>query len=100
MKSLFLLAQELNSGLTTSRDLVEKSLSKIKDPEGEGKRVILKVHEVEARKNADTADKRRSKIGSVSPLEGLVFSVKDLFDVAGDVTTAGSLLLKNGFPAQ
>ena len=100
MKSLLSLTQELNAGLTKSRDLVEKSLSKIKDPKGEGKRVILKLHEKDARKTADTIDKRRSKIGSASPLEGLVVSVKDLFDVAGDVTTAGSLLLRNRPPAQ
>ena len=100
MKSLLSLTQELNAGLTKSRDLVEKSLSKIKDPKGEGKRVILKLHEKDARKTADTIDKRRSKIGSASPLEGLVVSVKDLFDVAGDVTTAGSLLLRKKPPAQ
>ncbi len=33
------------------------------------------------------------------PLAGLPFSAKDLFDVAGEVTTAGSLVLKNKPPA-
>ncbi|MBK6293912.1 MAG: amidase [Rhodoferax sp.] len=34
------------------------------------------------------------------PLMGLAVSIKDLFDVAGEVTTAGSLLLQNSAPAQ
>jgi aspartyl-tRNA(Asn)/glutamyl-tRNA(Gln) amidotransferase subunit A len=34
------------------------------------------------------------------PLMGLAVSIKDLFDVAGEVTTAGSVLLQNSAPAQ
>ena len=35
-----------------------------------------------------------------TPLAGLPISVKDLFDVAGQVTTAGSIVLKDAAPAQ
>jgi amidase/aspartyl-tRNA(Asn)/glutamyl-tRNA(Gln) amidotransferase subunit A len=35
-----------------------------------------------------------------APLKGLTFSVKDLFDVAGSPTLAGSIVLKGATPAQ
>jgi aspartyl-tRNA(Asn)/glutamyl-tRNA(Gln) amidotransferase subunit A len=34
-----------------------------------------------------------------SPLHGIPISIKDLFDVAGETTTAGSMVLKGGAPA-
>jgi aspartyl-tRNA(Asn)/glutamyl-tRNA(Gln) amidotransferase subunit A len=37
---------------------------------------------------------------SLPPLAGLPISVKDLFDIAGTVTTAGSIALKDAPPAQ
>lgn len=37
---------------------------------------------------------------SITPLGGLAFSVKDLFDVEGQVTTAGSVVLENAAPAR
>ena len=36
---------------------------------------------------------------ALPPLAGIPVSVKDLFDIAGDVTTAGSVLLKDAPPA-
>ena len=48
----------------------------------------------------DTARARASEPGlQARPLGGLSFSVKDLFDVAGQVTTAGSRLLADQPPA-
>ena len=42
---------------------------------------------------------RRHRVGEVLPLRGLRVSIKDLFDQAGIVTTAGSALLRDSAPA-
>ena len=84
------LAGDLAAGRTTSRALVELALARIADPAGEGARAFMKVYAQTARADADQADRLR-KAGIVrSAVDGLPVSVKDLFDVAGDVTRAGS----------
>ena len=93
------LAAELEGGRTTSRALVEECLARIADPEGEGARVFLKVHADAARSAADAIDRGRSLGVTPSPYAGIPVSVKDLFDVAGDVTTAGSRVLADAAPA-
>lgn len=99
MTPLATLADNLKAGRTTSRDLVEASLDKIEDPNGEGSRTMLRVYADTARGTADISDKMRA-LGQVpSPVAGLPISIKDLFDVAGDPTTAGSVLLKDALPA-
>src|SRR5215211_1570622 len=93
------LAAELAAGKTTSRELLETSLERIADPAGEGARAFLKLYADTARAEADLSDTLR-RAGIVrSPVDGLPVSVKDLFDVAGDVTRAGSTLLADAAPA-
>lgn len=93
------LAAELASGRTTSRALVEDCLARIADPKGEGARVFLKVHGNAARAAADAIDRGRSLGVTPSPYAGVPVSVKDLFDIAGEVTTAGSRVLADAPPA-
>ena len=93
------LARDLTSGATTSRDLVERALAAIEAPEGEGARTFLSCNADRARAEADASDSLR-KAGVVpSPLAGLPVSMKDLFDVAGEVTTAASPTLADRPPA-
>ena len=99
MKPIKDIANDLSEGRTTSRELVERSLSKIEDASGEGQRTFIKVHGAAARAAADAQDTLRTAGIVASPIAGLPFSVKDLFDIAGDVTTAGSTVLKNIPPA-
>jgi len=99
MKPIKDITDDLNAGRTTSRELVEQSLSKIEDASGEGQRTFIKVHADTARAAADAHDTMRAAGIVASPIAGLPFSVKDLFDVTGDVTTAGSTILKNTPPA-
>jgi len=94
------LADDLDAGRTTSRALVEAALARIADPAGEGARVMLKVDEDAARAAADESDRMRELQIVPSPIAGLPVSVKDLFDVAGEVTTAGSVVLKDAPPAR
>lgn len=48
-----------------------------------------------ARAEADAADARRKAGLSLGPLDGKIVSVKDLFDIAGSPTPAGSAMLRN-----
>src|SRR5215470_10885734 len=87
------LSGDLAAGRTTSRALVEETLARIADPGGEGARAVMKTYADTARADADHADRLR-KAGIVrSAVDGLPITVKDLFDVAGDVTRAGSRIL-------
>jgi len=94
------LARELAEDKTSSRELVEQALARIADPVGEGTRAFVKVYAEAARADADHADRLR-RAGIVrSPVDGLPVSVKDLYDVGGDVTRAGSKLLAGESPAK
>jgi aspartyl-tRNA(Asn)/glutamyl-tRNA(Gln) amidotransferase subunit A len=84
----------------SSRDHLEQALAKIADPTGEGARACLTVYADAARAAADRSDARRKAGTTLGPLDGVVVSIKDLFDVAGEVTRAGSkVLAKRGKPA-
>ena len=98
MTTVAALAADLAAGRTTSRELLEQSLALIADPAGEGARAFLKVYADTARAEADLADTLREHGIVRSVIDGLPVSVKDLFDVGGDVTRAGSKVLV-GAPA-
>src|SRR5438874_12202294 len=97
--TLAALAADLAAGRTTSRELVEAALDRIADPAGEGVRALLKVYGREARAVADAQDQLRQSGYVASPLAGIPVSIKDLFDVAGEVTLAGSKALDDRPPA-
>jgi aspartyl-tRNA(Asn)/glutamyl-tRNA(Gln) amidotransferase subunit A len=93
------LAADLAAGRTTSRALVEAALARIADPAGEGARTFTKVYADQARTAAEAQDRLRQAGYVASPLAGLPVSIKDLFDVAGEVTLAGSTALDDRPPA-
>jgi aspartyl-tRNA(Asn)/glutamyl-tRNA(Gln) amidotransferase subunit A len=84
------LDRELASGRTSSRDLTEEALARIADPNGEGTRTFVRVFADEARAAAEESDARATRAEPRRPLEGIPVSVKDLCDIAGVVTLAGS----------
>jgi aspartyl-tRNA(Asn)/glutamyl-tRNA(Gln) amidotransferase subunit A len=92
------LAADLQSGRTTSRALVEDCLARIEDPAGEGGRVFVQVDAALARTMADHADRLR-QAGAGGRYGGIPISVKDLFDIAGQRSTAGSRVLADALPA-
>lgn len=75
------------------RDRLEQSLARIGDPKGEGARVCLTVYGDTARAAADASDARAARGHSLGSLDGVIVSIKDLFDVAGEPTRAGSKIL-------
>jgi aspartyl-tRNA(Asn)/glutamyl-tRNA(Gln) amidotransferase subunit A len=85
---------------TSSRDNLEQALAKIADPNGEGARACLTIYADAARAASDQSDARRKAGATLGALDGVVVTIKDLFDVAGEVTRAGSkVLAKRGKPA-
>jgi aspartyl-tRNA(Asn)/glutamyl-tRNA(Gln) amidotransferase subunit A len=99
MRTLSSLAVDLESGRTTSRSLVEECLANIDDSSGEGRRAFLKVHAQRALNQADRHDRERREGRARSRYAGIPVSIKDLFDIAGDVTTAGSTFMHDRAPA-
>jgi aspartyl-tRNA(Asn)/glutamyl-tRNA(Gln) amidotransferase subunit A len=93
------LARDLGDGKTSARELVDISLARIADPNLQGSKAFIKLHDVRARADADRIDRLRKVGRAPSAYAGIPISVKDLFDLAGDVTTAGSMVLKHEPPA-
>ena len=77
----------------SARDRLEQALARIADPAGEGKRACLTVYADAARASANAADARAKDGKPLGPLDGAIVSIKDLYDVAGEVTRAGSRVL-------
>ena len=97
--SLRSLRRRLDAGETTSRELVLAALDRAADPHGEGSRVFLDVLRRTALAEAEAADALRTAGAVRSAIDGLPISVKDLFDVTGTVTRAGSRILATAPPA-
>jgi aspartyl-tRNA(Asn)/glutamyl-tRNA(Gln) amidotransferase subunit A len=94
MRTLSQSVHDLATG-TSSRLLVEDCLARIADAAGQGRRTFLKVHADQACAAADYIDTLRRHGAAPSRFAGIPVSVKDLFDIAGDVTTAGSVALRD-----
>jgi len=84
----------------SSRDRVEQALARIADPNGEGARTVLTVYANAARAAADAADARARAGKTLGPLDGVIVTIKDLFDVAGEPTRAGSKVLAHAAAAK
>src|SRR4051812_47244715 len=93
MRRIDELAQALAEGRTTSRALIEESLARIADPDGEGARTFVKLHTDSARVHADAMDALRRAGRAPGPYAGIPIVLKDLFDIAGEPTPAGSVVL-------
>lgn len=89
----------LAAGTTTSRALTDEAIAAIDDAHREGKRAYIRRFNAQARATAAGWDAQRSAGVALPPLAGVPFSVKDLTDVAGSTTTAGSVALRDAPPA-
>src|SRR5437879_13768075 len=84
------LADDLENGRTSARKLVDECLARIADSSGEGARAFLHVDAEAAIEAAEAMDRLREVKAAPSPFAGIPVSIKDLFDVKGQVTRAGS----------
>lgn len=83
--------ERLDRGETSAGELARQALARISEPAGEGSRAFLRVYEDRARRAAQQADDALRATGKrCSPLAGIPVSIKDLFDVVGETTLAGS----------
>ncbi|WP_255645301.1 amidase [Mesopusillimonas faecipullorum] len=89
----------LAQGVTSSRELVQRCLARIQDPVGEGARTFLHVDVQAALAAADAVDRERRAGRCTRPYAGIPVSIKDLFDIQGQTTTAGSRVLAGQPPA-
>jgi len=94
------LADDLQAGRTTSRKLVEECIAKIADPSGEGQRTFIHVDEEAVLAAADAMDRLRKAQAAPSRFAGIPVSIKDLFDIKGQVSRAGSRALEDSAPAE
>jgi aspartyl-tRNA(Asn)/glutamyl-tRNA(Gln) amidotransferase subunit A len=83
---------DLRAGRTTSRQLTEASLAAIQ-AHNERTNAFIWIDTDRARAAADRADRDRAGGIDRGPLHGVPVSLKDLIDVAGQVTSAGSRVL-------
>jgi aspartyl-tRNA(Asn)/glutamyl-tRNA(Gln) amidotransferase subunit A len=98
--TILALAADLAAGRTSARKLTDEALARIEDPKGEGSRTFVKVYKQQAIAAADASDAQR-KAGLVpGPLAGIPVSIKNLCDVAGETTLAGSKALDDAPPAK
>jgi len=91
---------ELTQGRTTSESLVKQSYDKIHAEDSQGGSVFTALYQEQAIQQAVAIDQMRKAGVTLPPFAGVPVSVKDLFDIAGSVTTAGSVVLKDAAPAQ
>lgn len=84
----------------TSTQRLERALTAIAEAGDEGRRTFTRLYEADARAAAVAADARLRAGHSLGPLDGRLVSIKDLFDVAGEPTTAGSAVLRDAPPAE
>ncbi len=84
--------RQLADGSANAASLLASCVERICNPGGEGARVFPHGVSMAARKQAHTSDMLREH-GIAGPLAGVPISIKDLFDVQGDVTRAGARVL-------
>jgi aspartyl-tRNA(Asn)/glutamyl-tRNA(Gln) amidotransferase subunit A len=94
-RTLASLGRDLASGATTSVALVEAALAAIEADD----RAFTRIHAAAARAAAKACDAQRAQGLAPTPFAGAPISVKDLFDVAGEPTPAGSTILSDAAPA-
>lgn len=99
MRTLEQAANALAEGSTTSRALVEECLARIADSAGEGARAFIKIDPGWALALADAMDALRRVGRAPGRYAGIPVALKDLFDVAGQPTPAGSRVLADAPPA-
>jgi aspartyl-tRNA(Asn)/glutamyl-tRNA(Gln) amidotransferase subunit A len=100
LPTLTSLAADLESGRTNARKLVDECLDKIADKTGEGARAFMHVDVEASIEAAKAMDRLREVRAAPSRFAGIPISIKDLFDIKGQITRAGSRALDDSPPAE
>ena len=90
------MAADLKKGKLCPVELVEKTFADIKSSDPA---IFTELLEERALKEAHASRQRRREGKPLSAWDGIPVAWKDLFDIEGRVTTAGSVVLKSNAPA-
>jgi aspartyl-tRNA(Asn)/glutamyl-tRNA(Gln) amidotransferase subunit A len=91
--------RRISSNEISTKEYVVQCIENIKNISGEGAKAFLYVAQDEAIATAHSQDILLEKGLQIGPLSGVTVSIKDLFDIAGQVTASGSNALRNNSPA-
>ena len=98
-KTIRELALELAAGRLTSVALTQAMLARAEAHRAQGGHAYVSLDGEQALKEARASDALRAAGMVASPLAGIPISIKDLFDVRGQVSSAASLALAEAPPA-
>lgn len=93
------LVQAIARGERSAAEVLEQSLARIEATDGRVNAFTRISHE-RARREALAIDQRRARGEALPPLAGLPYAVKNLFDIEGEVTLAGSKINRDRAPAR
>ena len=99
IRNLIDLSRGLEAGRILSLDLVQEVFQTFDFAGEEASRIFLTVYRETAEAQASWVDEARSKGIDMPRYAGVPIAIKDLFDVAGEVTRAGSKVLDTRQPA-
>jgi aspartyl-tRNA(Asn)/glutamyl-tRNA(Gln) amidotransferase subunit A len=100
MQNITDLSRKLRSGRLTARALVEQALARIDKAEDPRERIFLSLYREAALVEAELVDRARAAGLTLPAHAGIPIATKDLFDIAGEVTRAGSRVLDDQPPAK
>jgi aspartyl-tRNA(Asn)/glutamyl-tRNA(Gln) amidotransferase subunit A len=89
------IATDLRSGAAAGETLTSRALEAAQAPGGQGGVVFINLYAAAGRQAAAQADARRANGAALSAIDGMPISIKDLFDVAGEPTTAGAFAMRD-----
>jgi len=94
------MAQAVRSGAVSARELLAASQARIEATDGQVNAVTMQTR-ARAKAEADAIDAQRARAPqALGPLAGVPFAVKNLFDIEGEVTVAGSTVNRSHVPAE
>ena len=95
-----LMAAAVREGQVSARELLDASLARIEATDGAVNAFTLHTRE-RARAEADAVDAQRARAPqALGPLAGVPYAVKNLYDIEGEVTVAGSVIHRSHPPAE
>lgn len=98
-KTIRELAADLAAGRITSVELTQRMLARAEAHRAQGGHAYVSLDGEQALAEARASDAARAAGIVASPLAGVPISIKDLFDVKGQVSSAASLALADAPPA-
>lgn len=95
----FEMARAIAAGELSAAEVLEACIARIEATDGRVNAFTGKSY-ARARAEAAAVDARRARGETLPPLAGVPYAVKNLFDIEGEVTLAGSKINRGDAPAQ